>query len=341
MAIIWMDGPDHYGTDTSLLLNGVYAEIGQLQLIPNSGPGGQGTTFLHGINQPSLLRKVLPGNRTALGMGSRWYNPTLQQQAYWTLRDQFNNDMAYLQMLTTGALRYIIFEPGGPTVVAQTDPVIVAQSFQFIELFVDFKQDNTGKLRIGVDGITIVDIDAVRTAPYNNPNPIAQLVCSLFSVYQRDYYIWDTTGPLNNSGMQGDRQIVTTYPEADTAFNDWAPSSGALGWPLVSNVPPDDTDFIVANEAGQISEFEFGDIDTDITNISAVRVVARTWKSDAGLATIKLRATSVGDTDEGVESAVSTNKIFLSSIFETDPHTGVKWLPNAVNLATFGIERSQ
>lgn len=338
MAIIWMDGPDHYGTDRNLLLNGVYAEATNTFLEANSGPGGVGTVFRFGA---ARLRKVLPGERTLVGVGNRWYFDTLPVVPIEMILflDLLGGELGSLQLLPTGALQYVSGVAGA--VIWRGDPVIVSRSWQHIECVVDFSdQVAGGKLRIGVDSVTIYDNDAIKTQPVTVPAqlPCSQIVWVGVSGLARDLYIWDDTGAINNSGMQGDRQIVTTFPTSD-ALNDWVPSAGGTGWPLVSNDPPVDADFISANAPDLISTFGMGDIDTDITNISAVMVVSRLWKSDAGLATIKLRVTSSGNTAEGAEKAVSTDKVFYASIFETDPHTGIKWTPGAVNAVTAGLKR--
>lgn len=338
MAIIFMDGPDHYGTNAGLLLNGEYADAHNLGISANTGPGGVGHTINMGDFSPADLRKVLPGERSVIGVGNRWYFQSLFNSTLVTFYDLFGNRIGFLSILTTGALQY---QNSAGQLIFRTDPVIVAQSWQFIEIVVGFADDNTGFVRLGVDSVTIYDNDAVQTQPVTDP--VQNIASSVnwgptLGPKIRDMYIWDNTGDLNNSGMQGDRQILTSFATAD-ALDDWVPSAGGTGWPLVSNNPPNDAQFISANAPDLVSTFQMDDIDTDITNISAIRVVSRLWKSDAGLATVKLQVTSSGDTAQGVEKAISTNKVFYASIFEKDPHTDVKWNPAGVNALTAGLER--
>lgn len=339
MAVIFMDGYDHYGTSANLLTNGEYADAHNLSLVANAGPGGVGTVVNLGDFSPGYLRKVLPGERAMIGVGGRWYFQALSAGIIYQFIDLFGVEIGRLEILSTGALQFLA--PGGLGLLWRSDPVIVAQSWQFIEVAVDFSDAaGGGFLRVGVDSVTIYDNDAIQTQPVTVPaqNACSQVVWTFYGGRFRDTYIWDDTGDLNNSGMQGDRQIITSFATAD-ALDDWVPSAGASGWPLVSNNPPNDAQFISANAPNLVSTFQMSDIDTDITNISAVRVVSRLWKSDAGLATVKLQVTSSGDTAQGAEKAVSTNKVFYGSIFEKDPHTGVKWSPAGVNAMTAGLER--
>lgn len=336
MAIIWMDGPDHYGSNAALLSDGVYAQVSHLSLVPNSGPGGIGTVFLHGDYQPSSLRKVLPGVRDAVGIGMRFYFNALNLTTIYVFRDINNATIGTLDMLSTGALRYTKIDG---TVLFQTDPLIVANSWQFIEMFVDFKLAATGHVRLGVDSITVVSIDSISTLTAANSNSCAQIYQTMFSVRTRDFYIWDTTGDLNNSGMQGDRQVITVYPTADGDANDWVPSTGTHGFSLINETPPDDTTFITASTSGLKSDFQVGDIDTDITSISAAMVVARMKKSDAGIGTVKMGAKSAGVEGFGAELALSTQFIYYGSILEKDPATGNKWTPNGINNAQIIVDR--
>lgn len=343
MSIIFMDGPDHYGATTALLTSRTYAEIntsfGATALVANAGPGGQGHAIQ--MNSGGYLRKVLPGIRTHLGMGARFYffdlpnfNGGARIQVW---RNIANGVLATLRVLSTGALELRVgYEPDG-ALLWQSEPVIVAQSWQHVETFLSFDEANPG-FRVGVDSVTIFDSDTIFI---DTLTPVAQVTWENDggSYKYRDIYIWDTSGALNNSGMQGDRQVITSFVSSDGPDQDWLPSAGGSGWPLLSNNPPVDTSFVYANEPDDLSNFGFSDIDTDITSISALMVVARMWKSDAGIGTMQLEIVSGGDTAAGAEQSLSTQPGFYSSIFETDPDTGVKWTPSGVNAALAQIRR--
>jgi hypothetical protein len=331
MAIIWMDGPDHYGTDNSLCVQGPYAEC-TFSLTQNNGPLGVGAVFqANTLGDPVVIRKVLPGLRSAVGHGARYnYYVNLpgsnRHNMICQWRDISNNPMFTLWTLSTGALQLVSGATGGT--IYTTDPLLVAQSWQHVEAYISTGA-TTGSFRLGIDSVTVVDVDGLSSLG-GYPDPaIAQIVVSgglsgSDNFRFRDWYIWDTSGSLNNSGMQGDRQVLTSFPTGDGAATDWTPSSGSEGWELIDGNPPDDTAWISANEADQTSNFDFGDVDTDITSISAVMVTSRLWKSDAGIATVNLQMLSSGDTGSGTDQAVSTEKVFYNQIFETDPHTSTK-----------------
>ena len=345
MAIVWMDGPDHYGTNGALLTQGVYGDA-KVSLVANSGPGGVGHTFLFSTNaNGGILRKVLPGERTLVGAGTRFYKGYLPSgnrvTCLFTFRDIFNQDIGALYVISTGALQYVRYPDN--VVLVTTDPVITAQSWRHIECRVEFGSGTGGSLAIGVDSVTIVDIDSINTGA----SPCAQVCQGPHGYaggnecYTRDFYLWDATGDYNNSGMQGDRQVITSFPTADGPEDDWAPSVGTHGWSILKNNPPDDGVYVSADAAEDLSNFETDDIDTDITSISACMLVGRFAKSDAGLGTIKMTFDSEGDVSPATEKALSTEFTYYSQIVERDPHTDLKWTPFGVNNALAQIERIQ
>lgn len=336
--ILWMDGPDHYGTQFQLLTQGPYAAAPNIQLVANSGPGGVGTVFGGSTDSLSAsLRKVLPGNRALVGIGMRIFLPhglPNSQASLMSWQDSSNNIIASLGLTSTGAL---VVNCNGQTF--QTNPIIVGQSWQHIECRLNFSGANGG-YAIGVNSLPIASADGLDFGGVDCAQ-VGWFNSSGTNMVFRDIYVWDDQGDFNNSGMQGDRQVITSMPTGDGPEQQWAPISGAQGFPMIDSVPPVDTNFVYANEAGQKSSFDMADIDTDITSISAVMLVARASKSDAGLGTMALNMNSDGSTGAGVEQGLSTEFIYYSQMFETDPHTSVKWIPEGVNAAQPELDRVQ
>lgn len=336
--ILWMDGPDHYGTNAALLANGVYAQNDGVALVANSGPGGQGTCFsIGGGSNDSNLRKVLPGNRSLVAIGLRLWMDVLPGGSMVLMQwsDINNQSIANLIILSTGALQV-----NAGALSFTTAPVLVANSFQHIECRLKFDAANGG-FSIGVNSLPIASSDNIATTAAQCAQVLIHLNHGTGNPRYRDLYIWDDQGTFNNSGMQGDRQVITSLPTADGPEQDWAPESGSQGFPMIDSVPPVDTNFVYANTAGQKSNFTMAPIDTDITSISAVMLVARASKSDAGIGTMALNIGSAGVTGDGAEQSLSTEFIFYAQMFEADPSTTTKWIPAGVNAALPELDRVQ
>lgn len=342
MSGLWCDGPDHYGTNDALLTEGVYADASNVKLVANSGPGGVGTCFQMSFNtNPTQLRLVLPGERSLVGMGVRFFVPTLPSNNsgwFMDMRDNANNVLYQLRLLSTGALQ--ICKHDGTGVLYTSPPIIVASSFQFIEWRMKLDAADGG-YSIGVNSLPVASSDGLDTGS----TAAAQIVWGsppgMPTYLARDIYAWDDQGDVNNSGMQGDRECITSLVNADGSEQDWAYSAGGSGWPLLSNVPPDDTQFVYSDTAGDKSDFGIDPISTDITSISWVRLAARAWKSDAGIGTMSLNLRSGAAVTGSVEQALSTEKIYYSRIIEKDPNTTNKFTPVGLNAALPEIERVQ
>lgn len=346
MAIIWFDGFDHYGNGgagITNLLEGPYAQAILSQFPANVGPGGVGSAI--GFTPSAIIRKVLPGNRIGVGVGQRIYFQTSLpignggcRLLEW--RDGANNTLATLYVESTGALTVRAGSSNAGAIWGRTDPIIVPQSWQHVEAFL-LMSATVGELRIGVNGITLLDLDGLNTGATQTAQIASLYSASGVNWYMRDLYVWDTTGTDNNSGMQGDRQVITTFPTSDGPNQDWTPSTGVTGWNILAENPPNDATYVEALLDGDISDFGMGDIDTDITSISAIRLSARIKKTDAGIGTVKLGVSSSAVIAESAEIAVSTEFIFYSAIFEKDPNTTNRWTPTGVNAALTRLNRVQ
>lgn len=343
MAIIWMDGFDHYGVGSvgrDHMRNGAYAEA-NLSVAQNVGPGGSGNAVQLSVD--GGLRKVLPGARSAVGIGERIYCVSGLPGVNYAMKIMEFRDSANLRLFTvyvqsTGSIVITANEANPP--IAQTDPVIVPQSWQHVEVFIKFSA-GSGEIRINVNGLPVYDADGLNTTSASVSQVFWGNQTGTTNYYMRDLYIWDTTGDDNNSGMQGDRQVITTFPVEDGANQDWTPSTGVTGWNILAQNPPNDTTWVEALLDGDLSDYVMGDIDTDITSISAVRLAARMKKSDAGIGTVKLGVSVSTDIAEGAETAISTEFIYYSAIFEKDPHTDGRWSPTGVNNALARLNRIQ
>lgn len=263
MAIIWADFPSGqrglYGTDKTLMLNGIWAEVdgGVLVEDPDPSIGAAGVVFRTDCatsssgNNSEQGRFALPAEVTTLGLAFRTWLAKLPTNAsyypYFSFRDNANNGILTIRVTTTGQLAVYSggdIHGGSGTLLDTSVPALTANAYHHIEVSAT-KGAGSGAIEIRVNGGTKLDLSGL-TLSANN---IAQIIIGSHEAgggddpamisYWKDLVIWDTSGSEAND-FQGSVAVYDLYTDADVSLN-WAPSVGALGWPLIADENPSGT----------------------------------------------------------------------------------------------------
>jgi hypothetical protein len=338
--LLWADGFDHY-FDGGQMLNGAYAEIngfGGLTTTPASVRTG---TKAYNMNS-AMIRKVLPGSRTAVGVAFSMYPTALpnnngfagQQVAF---KDIANAEQCFFQVLSTGHVRF--GRNSGNVVLAQSAaPVIVANAHQHVEVYVEFSA-TVGKVKCRVNNVEVINVSNLNTLT------TANVECSQIATHggsmswiKDDYYIYDTLGGFNDTYPIGDMQCLPLYPSADTAVADFTKSTGTDGKALIRDL--NDATYLQSAAAGQKSEFDLDDLPANITYIAGLFVHNRIAKTDAGAAQMKTSILSAAAVAAGADRVMTTTPTFWGDAIEKDPNTNARWTRLAVNAAKIRLERT-
>ena len=371
MSIIFADFPSGqqgiYGTDTTKMLNGVWAEVASsatpynaLVADPDPNIGSAGVVFFaDAATSSSGLaseggRFVIPAEVTTLGVGFRlWLDKLPTSSSYFpffSFRDNTNTDILTVRVTTTGQLqaaKATTSGAGGTTLATSTGPVITANAYTHIEVKVT-KGNGTGELEVRVDGVEVASLTL--TAQALSANNIAQIFigCSEgaggsdlnMKSYWKDIIIWDTNGSVGND-FQGSVSVRDLYPDADIDLN-WTPSTGSTGWDLINETDGDDTNYIQAGDPPPDPYVaSLTDLPVDVTSVRALIPIYRSVKTDGGDCNLQIGLTPNNtDWDDGADTPISTAYTYRWDVSELSPDTGTPWTPTEVNSAYVRINRT-
>jgi hypothetical protein len=164
-----------------------------------------------------------------------------------------------------------------------------------------------------------------------------------------------------NSNMQGSDSLNLGYNRTGLTFASGAPNpagtitSGAGSYLIwgnlsgisganyyeVSQIPTAGAaSYLTDTTVGHEDLFVFPNLATTPTVIYAVALKANCSRSDAGARTVSMRMLSAGTDSGGTATGQTpgTSYGWLTTLFETDPHTTAAWLPANLNASTSGFK---
>lgn len=355
MALLWCDGFDHYGV-VGNLTEGPYAERGPMVGLSTLNPrtGTHSIRIADGTTTATMLRRVLGGTKTTVGIAAAFYYealPTLNQvQKIFDFRDAANAVQVTIGLQTTGIIDVYRGTLTGTLLGDSGTPVVTAETQQHIEALVFFSQ-TIGTVEVRVNGVTVVSLSGLDTVSSG------LVECSQVSIggdisasgvgaqihYIDDLFCYDDTGSFNNTFI-GDRRVLTLFPNANTIQADWTPVGAATGYECIDEANPDgDTTYITASVPGSpapISEFGIENLPAGISAISAVVVVEFARKTEAGDANTQWSIISGASETAGADKPMTEIYTYRQDVFETDPASAAPFTPSEVDALQIKVERT-
>ena len=362
MAIQQMDNFTIYGTDTALLLNGVYAQKGStvdgLDAYLTTDPDGISSgrvmnlppTF-GGASNYNVLRYVLQSTATTCGVCDRMWLSALPDDGSKvpipvSFRDGSNVPIVTLGIDTTG--RVYATRGGtnsgvsGSIIGTSASPAITSNGWYHFETKLVISA-TVGSVEVRVEGVTVLLLENIDTgtAPVaqvalaNDPNSTSAGV----DVFFKDFVVWDDSG-TNNTDFLGSVIVTNLTPTSDVSLN-WTPSAGTTGYEILDNIPPNDSITLDApNPPPAAYVGEISNLPIDVTSVKAIQTYVRAAKSDGGDATLQISVISNGVTGAGADRPITVAQTYWRDVFETDPDTSAAWLPAAVDAAQIKLDRT-
>lgn len=350
--IDWADGFSHYGDDESNLLDGPYSAATWWTL--DTTHVRTGTHALTTSNTVAELRRVFTSSEATHGVAmALWLQvlPTNTTQFVpFSFRDAMNTIQFEVTIWPTGQVAAYLGDCAvlTPTVLAVSPldgsaPRMTANGFNHLECW-GTVDGATGSIEVRLNGVTILN--------YAGPLDIAGTTeTSIWawrgadgawpgSVWLSDLIGLNDQGSTNTSFI-GDKKVFEDFPNADTTDADWAPSSGALTYPMVDDPAPDgDGTFIESDSPGDVSGVRFANIDPSIIAISGIFMLHKTKKTDAGTSNVLLSIDSGADSADGVSRPMTTVYSVYGDGFELDPATAAPWVTAGANAMSLRITRT-
>lgn len=341
MALLFVDGFDHYTTFAQLLLKWNGTNSGTWTVPTSAGRRGTGCASVTTAN--SFIIKVLPSAYSTLIAGFAYQPGT----AVAALRDfigfcdtGFTNATVQITIAvdTNMAVRAYRGTSGSGTLLGTSaNNAIAAGVFQYIEAKV-FVHASAGTVQVKVNGVTVLNLSGINTKNTANTT-MSQFglntptnVGNLFD----DVYLCDASGTDNNDFL-GDSRVDTLMPNGDGFYLNWTPTGGGAHWTQVNAIPPQIATNVSDGSVGDKDTYNFADLTAITGTIFGVAQTLYAQKSDAGTRSVQPLCRSGGVDSAGSAIALGTGANFTPQrILERDPNTGAIWTEAGVNAAQFG-----
>lgn len=348
MAIRFIDGFDHY-TNVNLLaisqglLAGTYLYTSNnlFRFLTNGLTGG-----CFQVNSNTSAQRgpeyVLSESASSLGWGAHIRVDNLgisQMLGIFYSTDVSGNRLRTVSVTGDGIVSLHNGTESG-AVLATSPTLIVAAEWTHIEI--SYNTVGFGAfIEVRLNGVTVI-----RHEPETTTAPVARIgFCSVPTfINQRwisydNFFIWDRSG-TENTDFIGERNIYTLMPVADGPDQDWVPSTGTSGYPMVNGIPRDVTSFVSTPDLDALSSFVIADMpssDVTVIGVQLNAIAQKTGTADAGLI---LGLESAGVVMDKPTQGLSQDEWRnLRAMFERDPATGELWTPFAVNNLLARIKR--
>jgi hypothetical protein len=361
MAILWMDGFNHYRDfkgDLSPYISqgeqygyddvtGLYEEVHDYTTVIYDGEDNR--TYVMGDKNYDHMdfslnneQTVIVGWHAYLGAGWTAY-PMLR------FRDSVNGAT---QITLDGSLgrRLQVWRGDGDSgtlLGTSTAGLSLPWHWVFIEVKVHIDNSPNGYVEVRVDGETVIDVSGVDTA-----NTVALYTDQLYWGYMErmsvnNLYVTDgevDTPKTDADGFLGPIQIVTLMPNGDNSPNQWTRSAGTENWENVDEKKSTnpDTTYNYTGTTGNVDSYTFSDLSTagGTWTVLAVDSIIRAQRADA------VSAESITVTT-GSQTPVSNNVTevegagnywnYFHNIYEYSSGT-TDWTETTVNALTVDVE---
>lgn len=345
MALIWIDGFDHYGAGstpgTDNMLAGVYAAV-TAGVSPSTSTARTGTHSLVAATGNNV-RRILGAPKTGVGFGMACFLSALpsgtDNGAICIFSDASAAGIVSITMDATGKIRAKLGGVGGTLLGQTASPVLVAGAYQHVEVFCKISA-TVGVVQVRVNEVMALNLTGLNTGTVSIEN--VEFI-GAFNGWVDDIFCWDDTGASNNTFIGG-RRVFTVQPDADTVVADFAIVGATTGWDAINDAAPDgDTSYIVASPLSgppKVSEFDLSSLPSGITAINGMQSYVNAKKTDAGGANLKASVLSAAAVAAGIDRPITTTYAYCADVFEVDPNTGAPWTSTAINDCKLRLERT-
>lgn len=176
--------------------------------------------------------------------------------------------------------------------------VLIAGEWTYLEC--ECVMSNTvGEFRIYQDGnpTPVLDLSAIDTINVNSAIRYIDLGCASVTAGP-DLIDFDDMYFKNTATRFGPQRILTLAVDGDSSPLGWTPLSGTSHYPMVDEMPANNTDYIQASTVGNKDRFTHANIPGNPLTINEVNVVCYAQKNDAAT-----RAIDFGMTSNGIDSS--------------------------------------
>lgn len=324
MALLFIDGFDHYATDDITkkwnVNNG--ASIG------NTSPRRAASKYIE-LGTPSEFIGKAFGNRATVVIGFAYYANSLTNDALLKFTFEGNVHLT-VKSEPTGRIRVY---RGSTQIAESVIDTLKVNSWQYIEVKV-YIHDSTGTVDVHVNGVSVISASGVDTKEYSvgQVNLIYLYGCASTSTKIDDLYI-------DGANILGDCRVDTLMPNGAGNYTQWDPSAGA-NYQCVDDPGDinDDTDYCSTSTLNEIDTYNFENLTALGVTIHGLACNVCARKDDASTRKFKPLARVNGSDYEGTEVTLNDNYNVYQNIWDDNPDDAAAWEEADVNGAEFGAK---
>ncbi|QIV65769.1 hypothetical protein Cp1R7AA1_113 [Mesorhizobium phage Cp1R7A-A1] len=351
MALLWIDGFDHYGANGSRLAasaKGAYDVLldnSDTVLVSSPQTGGQGVQLSATGGEGFALSKVYPAPYASgsLGVGFHLVFPAGTFNTHDLVAFvASDSSWPYRVILNQNTGKLTINDPSGTT-IGTSAGVLVPGTFYHVEIKLVIAGSSGGSIEVRIGGSTFLAVTGITT----NAKSIGQIAFDQrisggsACVFNMDnLFLWDGTGSVNNNWI-GEKKVYTSLPSADTVDADWTLSTGTSGFDLINDVPAvDATRYLESSTVGDVSIFETANVVPASLAVAGVMTAVRAEKTDSGAGTLEFGPVHAGVPSLASKAQTNSQYLWATKIDELNPSTSAPWTVTEVNAAQIELRRA-
>ncbi len=344
MALLFMDGFDHYGAGLVLLDKWSGTGTGSPSISATKGRFGARAVGLS-TNPTELFHNVANSATLIVGFVLR------AEDMPYSTGIAFSDKLVSFQDAGTDQILITLdaddgkihAKRGGTVDLGSSTNIFDFSQFHHVEVKVTVN-NTTGSVEIRVDGVVELNLTSQDTQStgnafanriefYGYTGSLSRIASAIYD----DVYILDTTGSKLNNFI-GDRRITAYTPDNAGNYADFTTVGSASNWQNVDEIPPnDDSDYNHSATATHKDAFSMDPV-TGVGTIDALQELVNAKKSDSSPRSMQ-HLTRISSTDyNGASIALTTAYIYHTKIWEDSPDTAVAWTEAEVDGAEFGVE---
>jgi len=341
MALLFMDGFDHYGSATDLLTNWTSKSSGGLTLGGSYARSGAQGLFCNGTG---YVTKTLSPSTTASGVAGMALRRSGPMYTFFRVE---NGDGSQLLLTFNGSYQIELRRGGvSPTLLATSTLALNDATWYYIECKWTIANSG-GTVEVRVNGDTWItytgDTQQQSAATWNlifMGSLVSNNDCSLDDVYILDQTA-ESAGPANNTFL-GPVKVVYLTPTSDGTYTEWACSTGSTTYTLVDDSDPDTdaTDYVASSTVGSTVTCGLGDLPTGVTTVYGVQLLASLSRSDAGARSVTgaLYTSATLYTNASPVTPSDTSYTYGRWVYAANPATSSTWATSAVDGLEVGVK---
>lgn len=334
MALLWMDGFEHYGTTTANLLKN-YGANGSPSIVTTPRTGTYAVSCTASANV-GLIWYIPGAARQIVGVAAGFRTSLIGNVRLISFMDATSKQVS-VYVNANGGLT--VFR-GTTSLGTSTNGLIVINTYYHIEIKTVIS-NAAGSVEVRLNGVTVINLTGVDTASTTNES-CTNISFGALSAGESGVTIWDDiviwdTNPGQIVDFVGQARVGIMMPDGDTGTNTMSPSSGSSAYAMVDELSPnDDTDYLSATVVDQIATCTVGAPPTDVGLIIGVLSFARGRKTDAGGASVNPGTNG----SYGSDKALDTAYVMANNVFEQNPETAANWQPSDLSSAKWTVKRT-